>query len=518
MAILVGAAPFTLPALLHASAPGTQIALAPEAQARLAAARAVVEHHAAGDTPIYGLNTGLGGNLAYRLSPAEMAGFQTQVIRGRTIGMGAPLAQPVCRMALLCRVIGLAQGGSGLSPAVLDLLVSMFNRGITPVIPGRGSIGASDLGLCAAIAAVAIGRGQAWCGGALLPGAEALSQAGLQPAILGAKDGLALLNGNAITSAQGAATLAELANLLLAMLATAALSAEGYGANPSIFDARLSAARPAAFQAQAAALFRRLLHGSHLHQPGAARAIQDALCFRVLAPVAGTAIAAFATAQDALETELNAASDNPLVLPSDGVILSTPNFHTPAVALAFDSLAIVLCHLATASAHRTSKLMNPALSGLPRYLSPIGGGSTGLNSLQKTMACLHAEIRLHAAPASLDSLPVSDGVEDHAPQTPLTIRKLESQVQALRMLTAIEALSAAQAVDLRGEAARLGQGSAPLYRRIRAVVPGLDEDRETGLDADAVTDALLDPGLQADLRACLAGLGLPSLLSEGAAT
>lgn len=505
--LAIGDAPVGLAALAAACDGDAHVALTEAARARVAAARRVVDKYAAGSEPIYGLNTGLGGNVGFRLDPAAIAAFQVQMIRGRTIGMGAPFPLPVARAALLCRIIGLAQGGAGVSPAVLDLLVAMFNGGVTPMIPGRGSIGAGDLGLCAHIGAVVIGHGEAWFGGQVLPGAEALAAAGLAPATLGAKDGLGLLNASAVTCGHAARVLTELRDLLAVSLTAAALAGEGYAANPAIFDARLAAARPAAGQAAAAALFRGLLAGSYLYEPGSPRAIQDALCFRVLAQIAGPAIEALRAAVDAVETEINAAADNPLVLADDGLILSTANFHTPAIALAFDTLAIALCHLATASAQRVIKLMTPHLSGLPKYLSPIGGASAGLNPLQKTVAALHAELRLRATPASLDSLPVSDTVEDHAPQTPLTVRKLEEQLLPFRMMVAIEAMAAAQAVDLRG-ARPLGAATKVLYDAVRARMPVLTEDRETGPDADLVLNAITDPALARILRPYFARFGL----------
>ncbi len=248
----------------------------------------------------------------------------------------------------------------------------------------------------------------------------------------------------------------------------------------------MAAARPASGQIRAAALFRGLLAGSSLHDPGAARSIQDALSFRTLSQVYGPTLTSHDTAVAAVETEINAAADNPLVMAEDDLILSTANFHTPAIALAFDTMGIALCHLATASAYRTIKLMNAALSGLPKYLSPIGGASNGFNSLQKTASSLHGEIRLKAMPASLDALAVSETVEDHAPQTPLTIRKLDEQLVPFRLLVAIEALVAAQAVDLR-KPPRLARSTQVLFDAIRgAGVPMLVEDRATGPDVDRV--------------------------------
>ncbi|WP_227322567.1 HAL/PAL/TAL family ammonia-lyase [Acidisoma silvae] len=507
----IGERAIGLTEIVTASAGSTQISLSPAALARVTASRAVVETYAEGNEPVYGLNTGLGGNLGYRLDPTSLAAFQVQMIRGRTIGVGPAFPETVARIQLLCRIIGLAQGGAGISLAVLEGMIAMFNRGVTPCIPGRGSIGAGDLGLAAHMAAVAIGRGEAWFEGRRWPGAEALAAAGLLPVTLGAKDGLGLLNTSAVTCGHATGVLADLADLLIFATATAALSLEGYAANPGIFDPRLAEARPAGGQVCAAAMFRQILAGSYLYD-APSRSIQDALSFRVLSQIYGPLLTAFDTAAEAVALEINAAADNPLVLAEDGVILSTANFHTPAIALAFDSLAIALCHLASASIQRTIKLMDARLSGLPKYLSPIGGASVGFNALQKTASYLHAEIRLKATPASLDSIPVSETVEDHAPNTPLTIRKLEEQLLPLRLLIAIEAMTAAQAVDLRGKPA-LSASTTILHAAIRARVPTLGEDREIGPDVDLIDGIAQNQALLASLRESFKGLSLNPLLS-----
>jgi histidine ammonia-lyase len=509
--IEIGSRPLSMRAVLEAGAPGTHIRLSEDARQRVVAARAVIERYAAGSEPIYGLNTGLGGNIGHRLCPSEIEAFQVQLVRGRCIGMGEPFPQEVARTALLCRIIGLAQGGSGVSPGTLDHLVAMFNAGITPVIPSRGSIGAADLGLCAHLAAAALGLGEAFHQGRR-PATEALRQAGLAPAALKPKDGLSLCNASAVSCGHAVHVLAELADCLTIAAVTAALAGEGYAANSSIFDARLADARPARGQQLAAAMFRALLAGSYLHDPGAPRSIQDALSFRVLSQIYGPVLETFRTAVESVEAEINAAADNPLVLAEDGLILATANFHTPAIALAFDTLAIALTHLATAGFYRITKLMNAQLSGLPKYLSPVGGASTGFNSLQKTAAALHAEIRLKATPASLDALPVSDAVEDHAPHTPLTIRKLDEQLAPLWFLVAIEAMIAAQAVDLRGKP-RLASVTGRLYEAIRAQVPMLTEDRETGPDAGTVHDIIRSPTLIGAVRQPFTELGVPIALN-----
>ncbi len=507
MILVLGKGPVSLSQIAAA----TQVAITPEIRVRVAAARAVVDDYRTRPEPVYGLNTGLGGNVGFRLDPAGIEAFQVQMVRGRNIGMGPVFPERVARLQFLCRIVGLAQGGAGISPAVLDTMIAMFNAGVTPSVPGRGSIGAGDLGLCGHIGSVVIGRGLAWWQGAVVPGATALAGAGIAPAVLGPKDGLGILNSSCVTCGHAAHVLAAMGDVLVLSMAAAGLAMEGYAANPSVFDARISNARPAAGQVQAAAIFRTMLSGSSLHD-GASRSIQDALSFRVLAQIYGPVLAAFDTAVAAVTTEINAAADNPLVLIDDRLIVSTANFHTPAIALAFDTLAIAVCHLSTAGMQRIVKLMNPQMSGLAKYLSPVGGASNGLNSLQKTASYLHGEIRLKATPASLDTIPVSETVEDHAPNTPLCVRKLEEQLLAWGMLVAIEAMVAAQAVDLRG--VRPAPATARLYAAVRDAVPMLTTDRETGPDADAVYDFITTSPVIADLKRFLDGLCLNPLLSS----
>jgi histidine ammonia-lyase len=471
------------------------VSLAGEARARVGAARAVVERAAAGAQPVYGLNTGLGGNLKYRLAPDEITAFQTQFVVGRAIGVGEPLPRATVRAAMLCRANAMALGGAGVSPAVLDLLMALVNRDVTPVVPRWGSIGAGDLGLLAHIALVIIGRGFAEHDGRMLPGAEALRATGLAPATLGPKDGLALCNGNAVSAAMAGLALHSARRVLRRAERAAVLSFEGYAANPSTFDPRLAAAHPAFGQVAAAQRFRALLAGSSLYEPGAARSIQDALCFRCLSQVHGAAADAMERAVAACELELNAAADNPLVLEADDEILSTGNFHLMALALVGDALAIALSSVAAMAVGRIVKLMQADLTQLPRFLSPVGGASAGFVSLQKTAVALYGEIRRHANPACLDQFAVSETVEDHSAQAPLVYAKLADQVAALERLVALEMLVAAQAVDLR-KPGRLGAASAPLHAAIREVVPKLEADRECGADVETIVTLLraMEPG------------------------
>jgi histidine ammonia-lyase len=332
-----------------------------------------------------------------------------------------------------------------------------------------------------------------------MAGAEALRVVGLAPVALAAKDGLGLLAQGSVSAGRSAIVLEQVSATLVMGAAAAALAFEGYAANPRILDRRLHELGSLG-QPEAAAYLRAMLADSFVNRANAARKIQDALSFRVIGPILGTQLAALAAARHETERRINVSSTTPLVLVEDREILSSPNFHSLALALAFDTLAIALAHAASASAFRIAKLMTGALADLPRYLSPVGGGSAGYVSLQKTAAALYAEIRSKTTPVTLDALPVSDTVEDVASFAFLAIQKVEEQLTPLRWLTAIEALAAAQAVDLRATRP-LGRGTSCLYDHIRATVPRLDHDREPGLDVAAVERVLADLGTLEALRA-----------------
>ena len=511
----------TIDDVVRAAQAPMQVVLSQGVRERMQRSRTVVDAHVGGDIPVYGLNTGLGGNVGHRLTPEEIPAFQEQMVRGRIAGVGEPLPIETCRAALFCRIVGLAKGGAGISPHVHALMVEMLARDVIPAVPSRGSLGTGDLIIMMSVSAVLIGRGRTYGGGAIMPGAQALAAAGLQPVELGAKDGLSIANASAATCAMAALSLAGIRSLLSVHVAAAALACEGYGANPRIFDARLAEARPAAGQVAAAALFRHALAGSDLHAGGSAQLVQNAISFRALSQVTGTTLAAYASAKEAVEIELNAAADNPTVFAETGEIHSSANFHTPSIALAFDTLAIAMTHLATACAHRSIKLMTGRLSGLPNYLSPVGGASAGFVPMQKAISALQAEIRLKAAPASFDGLIVSDTVEDLTPQTALTIRKLDEQSALVRWLIAIEAMLGAQACDLRAAGAprRLGPAAGTLRDIVRSVVPVLESDRETAPDAEAIHELLWHPRTIAAIDAHLMGVNSPiSTAAAGSAT
>src|SRR6266851_614671 len=467
--------------------------LDPATAGRVAASRAVVDRVLAEGEPVYGLTTGLGANLGVQLDAADLLAFQTRILVGRAVAVGPHLPREIVRAALLLRANGLARGGAGTSLGVIEGLLSLLNGGIHPRVPALGSIGAADLTPMAHLALPLVGAGEAEVGGEIMPGGEALRRAGLQPLNLAPKDGLSLINSNALSVGAAVLLIDDVATLLDLAALAAALSFEGLRANPGPLLPEVSAARPA--PGQAAATLRRFLAGSALWQKGAARAVQDPLSFRCVAPVHGAALAALEFARAAIMPELNAAADNPLVLAESSRILSTGNFHTGALALASDTLALALVPVADLAVGRTMKLMLPEASGLAKFLTPIGGNRAGFAPVQKTLAALRAECRHCANPASLDFTPVANGVEDHSPQTPLTLRKAGELCQSLRRLLAIELMVAAQAIDLRDPTPRLGPALAAAHAAIRARIARLDDDRSLGPEIETLaagSHAVLD--------------------------
>lgn len=458
--------------------------------ARLAEARAVLDAAAASGQQIYGLNTGLGANLKTAVAD-ETGEFQPQLVRGRGAGVGPALPRDETRAVMAARLSMLATGGSGLSPDVFADLLALINHKVHPLVPSIGSIGAGDLVLLSAIAQTMIGEGQAEYDGVVLASAEALSKAGLRPSVLGPKDGLSLLNASAVSAGKGALAVADARVLLGYQRQAAALSFEGLGGNPLILTPAIQRARPAAGQAKEAEEILARLEGSSLHDARAA--IQDPLSLRCAASIHGALTHALDAAREAVEIELNAAADNPLVLVDENRVLSTGNFHTPSLALAFETLGLAIAQTALACAARFIQLTGSGRNGLPRYLSSVGGASAGFVPLQKTVTALAGAIRHKANPVMLDFLPVSEGVEDHATQTLLAVAKCADMLSLWRHLIACEMLAGAQAVDLRA-GHRCGRGTQQTHDLVRSVAGPLIEDRPLGHEISRLAERLRDTG------------------------
>ncbi|MDN3025832.1 aromatic amino acid lyase [Streptomyces sp. S.PB5] len=465
-----------------------QVTLSDGVPDRLERDRAVVEDIVDRRVPTYGLTTGLGTRSSYALPREELEEFSVRTVRGRANAVGEPLPVPVVRAALLARVNGIAGGGSGVRPETVRLLVDMLNARVHPVIPEVGSIGASDLCQMAHVGLVVIGEGSAEFGGEVLGGAGALRRAGLAPVRLGPKEGIVLCGASPLAAGQGALALHEAGALLLLAQAVTALTYEGFRANTSPLDARVLGLRPAPGQARAAGELLALLAGGVL--PGNGRRVQDPVSLRCSAQVHGAAYAALDFASGALDPELNGCGDNPVVLADTGEILSSGNFHTPALALALDTLALALTQTAALSAERMRRLLDPAVSGLPANLSPYGPERSGFAPLTKTAQALVAEIRLLSTPVSTDPRHGADAVEDDSTNASLGALRLTRLLDRLRLLLAVEAVVAAQAVDL-AKPPRLGTGPEFLHDAIRKRVPRLTDDRPCGVDVEVVAREIM---------------------------
>jgi histidine ammonia-lyase len=475
---------------------GAAVAIAPPARERMRASAAVVARAAEAGVPVYGLTTGLGPRVVDRVDGHAAAAFSLQTLRGRAMAVGERLPVELTRATMVVRCNGLCAGGSGATPAIADGLAALLNAGVHPCIPRFGSVGASDLCMLAHVGLTLIGEGEAELDGRPMASAQALSRAGLEPVTLGPKDGLAICSSSAVSAGVAALDLVDALACLQVMQVAAALSMEGFRANLSPLDPRVVAARPAPGQSWAADGLRALLRGGALTQPGAARRLQDPLSLRCVSQIHGSLHVALALLAAAVAPELGGAADNPLVLIDEEEILSTGNFHVPALALALDATAIALSQVAAASTERQARLKTERLSGLPGSLSPGGGVSSGLSPLTKTAQALTVEIRHLAAPLSIMPTIGADSVEDDSTGAAHAALRVREQIERMRLLAAIELIVAAQAVDLAlgGHAEALGAGTAEAFAAVRESVPRLEEDRPMGPDVERLTARWLAGG------------------------
>lgn len=469
------------------------IALAPEALARMAAARQVIERALDSGAPVYGLTTGLGARVGHRLPREALAEFSRLTLRGRGHAMGAPLPREAVRATMAVHLNGLLLGGAGAAPGVAESLCGLLNAGLTPVVPSIGSIGAGDLCLLAHIGLAMIGEGEIELDSTVLPAAEALRQAGLAPLELGPKDGLAICNASSASAGIGALALHDVVQAWTQVNIAAALSYEGFRANVSTLDDRLVRLRPQPGQIETAAAMRDLLQGGALLEPGAARRLQDPVSLRCVPQVHGALHAALDFARPVLASEINGDSSNPAVLPGDGEVLSNGNFHTPLLAIAFDTVAQACAQVAHLSLARLSKLLLERMTGLPANLSRHDATRSGFAPIVKPAEALVAEIAFLAQPVRGGLSLSADGVEDHMTHALQAAQKLMKIAELMRLLIAAELLVAAQAVDLRGEL-RLGPRMRRIQESVRALAAPLDDDRSLSRDVARIEAELLKTG------------------------
>lgn len=463
---------------------GAKVRIGREAQRRMSASREYIENIIEEKRVVYGVNTGFGILSDVHIDRAQIEELQENLIRSHSIGVGDPLDTEIVRAILLLRANVLAKGFSGIRPKVVRLLVDLLNAGVHPVIPEKGSVGASgDLAPLAHLALVLIGRGHAEYGGRVLRGVTALDKAGLKPVRLKAKEGLALINGTQVMTAIGALALVD--GMRAAKLAdiVGALTVEALLASKEPFDPRIQRARPHKGQDMSAANLRRLLRGSPIiasHKN--CGKVQDAYSLRCMPQVHGATRDALDYVRRVLTVEANAATDNPLVFPEDDLILSGGNFHGQPVAVALDLGAIGLSELANISERRVEQLVNPALSsGLPAFLVTNKGLNSGYMIAQVTSASLVSENKILAHPASVDSIPSSAGREDHVSMGTIAARKMREVLENVEEALAVEFICACQAIDFR-KPLKPARGTNAAYAAIRSKVPFLDHDRTLYLD------------------------------------
>src|SRR5262245_34144376 len=480
-----------LVAIAHDNAP---VAISSEARSRVVASRAVVDEFADHETPTYGINTGFGNFADVKIPHDQLSQLQVNLLRSHAAGVGEPLPVPVVRAAMALRANVLAKGYSGIRLDTLDLLVELLNRRIHPLVPSRGSVGASgDLAPLAHMALVLIGEGRVIDGATVIDGRSALSNAGLTPAILGPKEGLALINGTQPSTALLGLAVAAAERLARAADIAAALSIDGLQGSTKPFDARIHAARGFSAQSTAAANLRMLLDGSGINAAHAnCGRIQDAYSMRCAPQVHGAARTACQFAHDVFAAEANAATDNPMVFAETRDIVSGGNFHGAPVSVACDLLCIGIAQLATISERRSDRLVNPTSSGLPAFLTRHGGLHSGLMMAQVTAAALTSELKTLAHPASVDTIPTSGNKEDHVSMSMAAALKAGRAVELATRVLAIELLCACQAIDLL-KPLSTSPTLVRVHENIRAHVPTLEHDRPSSPDIARIT-SMIDAG------------------------
>ncbi len=475
---------------------GTPASLDPATAPAIARAADRIAEVAQGEAAVYGVNTGFGKLASIRIAPGDLARLQRNLVLSHCCGVGAPLDGAIVRLTMTLKLMSLGRGASGVRPELVALLEAMLARSVLPVIPEKGSVGASgDLAPLAHLAAVMIGEGEAWLAGERLPGGEALARAGLRPLALAAKEGLALLNGTQVSTALALAGLFRAMRALRASLVTGALSTDAAMGSTAPFAAEIHTLRGHAGQIDVAAALRGLLQGSAIrdsHVEGDSR-VQDPYCIRCQPQVAGACLDLLRQAAHTLATEANAATDNPLVL-SDGTVVSGGNFHAEPVAFAADIIALAVAELGAIAQRRVALLVDPALNhGLPGFLTPNPGLNSGLMIAEVTAAALMSENKQMAHPASVDSTPTSANQEDHVSMACHGARRLLAMTANLNAILGVEAMTAAQGVELRPTT------TSPRLQRaiaaIRARIAPLGDDRHMGGDMEAAAALVAEGAL-----------------------
>jgi len=488
---------------------GAAFALAPSVLSQVDAGAAVVASIVAKGEAVYGINTGFGKLANMRIADGDLATLQRNLVLSHAAGVGEPVPASIVRLMMALKLVSLGRGASGIRRETMQLLHGMLMGHVIPLIPARGSVGASgDLAPLAHLAATMIGEGDAFYGGERMPAVYALGRAGLEPIVLGPKEGLALLNGTQFSTAHALHALFAIERVFQSALVTGALATDAARGSDTPFDPRIQALRGHRGQIDVAASLRALMDGSKIrasHRTIDDR-IQDPYCLRCQPQVMGAALDIIRQAANTLTIEANGVSDNPLVMTDTGEVISGGNFHAEPVAFAADMLAMAVCEIGSLAERRVAMLTDPALSGLPAFLTPQPGLNSGFMIAQVTAAALVSENKQMAMPASVDSIPTSANQEDHVSMAAHGARRLTQMAQNAANVIGIELLTAAQGLDFHAPLT-----SSPALEKarhfLRRHVPKLEADRKMSPDIEAATEMVTSGALiEAAGRATLPSL------------
>jgi histidine ammonia-lyase len=500
---------------LHAIHAGVvQLALPESSRATIRASQQVVQRAADGDAPVYGVNTGFGKLANQRISKEQLATLQLNLIRSHSVGVGEPLSPQIMRLMLVMKAASLARGHSGVREVVIDTLLAVHNAGLVPYVPSQGSVGASgDLAPLAHMTLALIGEGNMLVDGQRVPALQALQQAGIAPLVLGAKEGLALINGTQTSTALALHAFLDFEPVLESALVIGALTLDAARGSDGPFDPRIHAVRGQPGQIDVAQYYRELLKGSTIrasHTDGDDR-VQDPYCLRCQPQVVGACLDQMRHAARILLIEANAVTDNPLVFADTGAMVSGGNFHAEPVALAADGMALAIAEVGAIAERRIAMLIDSSVSRLPPFLTADAGLNSGFMIAHVTAASLASENKSLAHPASVDSLPTSANQEDHVSMATFAARRLQAMISNTAHILGIELLAAAQGIEF----LRPLQSSAALeqaHALLRQQIPAMAQDRYLTPDIEHATTLVRNGALSRIFRALP---GLPKLWIAG---
>lgn len=484
-----------------------EAALSEQGREQILASRAIVDKILEDEKPVYGISTGFGDFSTIFISKDQRAQLQRNLILSHSTGVGEHLPEDAVRAAMLLRANSLAKGYSGIRLSSVEMLLALLNHKITPAIPAKGSVGASgDLAPLSHMVLVMLGEGEAYVDGQLLSGAEALAKRGLTPIELSGKEGLALINGTQIMTAVGAMAWQDAVNLMKAADIAAALSVEALKGTRTAFDPRISQVRPHLGQVATTENMLKLTADSAIIASHAnCKKVQDAYSLRCVPQVHGASKDALRRAEETLTIEINAATDNPLIMPDTGEAISGGNFHGQPIALVMDYLKLAIAELGNMSERRTNRLLDMHLSELPAFLTAYPGVDSGLMITQYVAAALVSENKVLVHPASADSIPTSANQEDHVSMGTIAARQAREILDNVCNVLAIEMLSAVQGIDFL-QPLTPGAGTGRAHSVIRAVVPHLDEDRVPAPDIKQIHDLIQGGTLVQEVEAAVGAL------------